>query len=103
MDQYIVPSEAPMSIVTMPFDERIVQFGHLRLIRAEWWAETPHFVLLKYAVDGHEQAESLRLDLDKRAIIDKLDDPRFQAELDHDSPSIWAMVVEHQRQLLGAV
>lgn len=54
----------------------------LSFLRAETSAKyrTP-FVLVRYAINGIEQKEGLRLDLDKRAFLDHLEDPSLEASV----------------------
>jgi hypothetical protein len=87
-----------MTIMSMELPETGPVFGSLRLLRAEWWSETKQFVLLRYALDGEEQPTCLRLDLDKRAVMDDLQDVGLSSAVRARSLEIWALVVAEQRK-----
>lgn len=61
---------------------KIPRDGKVEFLRAETSAKyrTP-FVLVRYALNGDEQKEGLRLDLDKRAFLDHFEDPSLEAAL----------------------
>jgi hypothetical protein len=99
MDSVTALDDAPMTIVSVDLTETVQALGPLRLIRAEWWTETPHFVLLQYALHGEQQDDYLRLDLDKRSIIDEINDRDLKETLQHTSGDIWAIVVGEQERL----
>jgi hypothetical protein len=56
-------------------------------------------VLLQYALHGEQQDDYLRLDLDKRSIIDEINDRDLKETLQHTSGDIWAIVVGEQERL----
>lgn len=53
---------------------KVEEIGPVSLLRAEWKDPNARFVLVWYAVRGHEQPLALRLDLDKRVFLDDIDD-----------------------------
>jgi hypothetical protein len=75
-----------------------LDFGPLHFQRAEWWSEAPRFALLRFTLNGSEQELGLRLDLDKRAIIDRLDDERLNRELTDNAHHIWDVVAQGLRK-----
>jgi hypothetical protein len=52
----------------------VKHLGAIHFLRAEWWSEESRAVVLRYSVDVHEKELGLRLDMDKKAILDPLDD-----------------------------
>ena len=65
-------------------------------LRFEWQRRaTGRFMLLRYALDGKEQDLGIRFDLDKRAALDKLDDPLQQEALVEMVPSLCDFLTEH--------
>jgi hypothetical protein len=84
---------------------KIEDIGPVRFIRAEWWDTAPRMVLLRYAIDSHEQNVGLRLDLDKKAILDTLEDDgvsdgiRLDRIIQDRLPNIWDVVI---RECFGA-
>jgi hypothetical protein len=51
--------------------------GALEFVRVEWWETSPRMALLKFSIGGVEQVKGLRLDLDKKALLDRLEDDGF--------------------------
>jgi hypothetical protein len=76
--------------------------GQLEIVRAEWWKESPNFVLLRFAVNGFMRETGVRLDLDKRAILDSVDDPFLDNELQVRRFDIWKTVVRELPAALNA-
>ena len=85
--------------------------NQLRFTRAEWWEEAPQFVLLRFEVHGREAPAGVRLDIEKKVILDSVAHEAISrdlaAELDAAIKSqakfIWECVVrecymvEHNR------
>lgn len=67
-------------ILTIDLRNQIPTTGKVEFLRAETAAKqrTP-FVLIRYALNGTEQKEGLRLDLDKRAFLDHFEDSSLEA------------------------
>jgi len=79
---------------------KLEDVGPVHFLRAEWWKESPRFVLLRFAIRGEEQGLGLRLDLDKQAILDSLDDDQLDRMLSEHAKKIWAVVAgERQRAI----
>lgn len=79
----------------------IGRLGPLRFLRAEWWRQDSRFVLLRYSLDNHEVQLGLRMDLDKKVILDHLDDAKLDAAVQERAPEIWGVVarkITQQRQ-----
>ena len=74
------------------FEGRVEDVGALHFLRAEWQREKSRFVLIRYAVDGHEQPLGLRLDLDKRIFLDSLDNPKVDASVQERIPKILSII-----------
>jgi len=58
-------------------DGKALAFGPVHFVRAEWREQypAPHLVVLRYWIDGKGEAPlGIRLDLDKQAILDEIDD-----------------------------
>jgi hypothetical protein len=72
--------------------------GAIHFLRAEWWREESRAVVLRYAMEGHERPLGLRLDMDKRVILDPLDDagPVPQATIKKRTEQIWEIVAKHR-------
>jgi hypothetical protein len=69
---------------------KIAAVGDITFLRAEWWNDEPRFVVIRYAVDGRERLNGLRMDLDKGAILDELDRGTLDQTVTND---IWRTVV----------
>jgi hypothetical protein len=80
---------------------KLDNFGPVRFLRAEWWKEAPRFVLLRYAIRGQEQELGLRLDLDKQAILDSLDDDELDRMVSGHVREIWTVVVGERQRVLA--
>ena len=67
--------------------------GPVSLLRAEWQRDESRFLLIRYAWEGHpEEPWGLRLDLDKRVILDSLDDTKADASVKALIPDILSIV-----------
>ena len=66
-------------------------YGPLQFIRVEWRSRT--FALLRYEFNGVEAPLGLRMDLDKKAIMDSPDEGHVQFD-EFDRYAIWDVVVE---------
>lgn len=80
-------------ILTIDLKKQIARKGDLEFLRAETSAKyrTP-FVLVRYALMGAEQKEGLRLDLDKRAFLDHLEDSSLEAAVAKEAQTIASLV-----------
>ena len=62
---------------SVKLDGSALAYGPVRLVRAEWRGPpVPRLVVLRYSIEGKggEAPLGVRLDLDKRAILDEIDD-----------------------------
>lgn len=77
-------------------------FGSFRFVAAEWWEGT-RLVLLRYAYRGGQiERLGVRLDLDKRAILDDVEDETINAQIHKKAPDIWAVVAKEYATKTGA-
>jgi len=56
--------------------ESVPDLGAIHFLRAEWRKTASRSVLIRYSVDGQEKKLGLRLDLDKKAILDPMEDAK---------------------------
>ena len=75
--------------LTVDLKGRIEGGSSIEFLRAEMNRSmaTP-FALIRYAVDGVEPKNGLRIDLDKMAIFDRLGDPEKDAVIERAAPEI---------------
>lgn len=73
---------------------KLNSFGPLQFVRVEWWEEAPCFALLRYSMDGREEPYGLRLDLDKRAILDSVENSYLDEAIRRQATVIWEAVIE---------
>jgi hypothetical protein len=73
--------------------------GQVSFIRAEWKNPESRFMIIRYSMDGAEARYGLRLDLDKAAFLDDVDDPATNNEVQARAGEIWRFVVA--RRLTG--
>ncbi len=79
---------------------KLSDIGRVRFLRAEWWKEAPRFVLLRFAIGDEEQDLGLRLDIDKKAILDRLEDDELDRMISDRAAEIWQVVtVEKDRAM----
>jgi hypothetical protein len=71
---------------------KLQNIGSVRIVRAEWQRDESRFVLLRYVVDGQLQPLGLRLDLDKRVILDSVGDPKVNDSIQALVPKILSIV-----------
>ena len=81
---------------------KLDNFGQLELVRAEWWDEAPRFVLLRYSLNGREQPSGVRLDLDKKAILDSVHNALLDDALRKRRVQIWNLVIAEQEAVAHA-
>lgn len=90
------------NVLTVDLKGRVKGGASIEFLRAEMNGSmvTP-FALIRYAVDGIEPKTGLRIDLDKRAILDRLDDPETDAVIERAGPQIAEVIgpVAYQRDL----
>jgi hypothetical protein len=71
---------------------KIADIGALHFLRAEWQRDKSRFVIIRYALDGREQPLGLRLDLDKRVLLDSVDDAEVDKSVQAITTKIWQIV-----------
>jgi hypothetical protein len=70
--------------------------GNVELVQVELASPTSPFARVRYTVDGELQDYGLRLDLDKRAFIDALDDTETNRKVRALVPKVVDAVVARQ-------
>jgi hypothetical protein len=83
-----------MEILSASLRGKIEPIDSVSFVRAEWAREAPQFVLLKYEIEDKEQEFGVRMDLDKRILMEDLDDPALNYKMRERSNAIWSVVVE---------
>jgi hypothetical protein len=73
---------------------KISDIGAVQFLRAEWKNPLSRFVLIRYAVDAKEEPYGLRLDLDKKAILDDVGDAATASAVKARAQEIWKIVVD---------
>ncbi len=68
-------------------------YGTLRFVRVEWWLEAMTFSLLRYSIDGTLATQGLRMDMDKRTILDDPEGYDVGDLIRADAYDIWLAVV----------
>jgi hypothetical protein len=86
---------APKFIV---LEGKIEDVGSLRFLRAEWQHDRSRFVLIRYARNGREEPLGLRLDLDKKVLLDNVEDPKLDKSVQVLSSIIWSIVATERLQ-----
>jgi hypothetical protein len=91
-------------VQVMPIDltDAGIQVGALQFLRAEWWKEAPRFVLLRYAINGRTAPYGIRMDIDKRAILDSVGDPDLDSRIRGCRLEIWDHVAKRLPPAIGA-
>jgi hypothetical protein len=77
---------------SIALEGKLADIGALHFLRAEWQLERSRFVLIRYALDGREHPLGLRLDLDKRVLLDSVDDPEVDKSVQALTQTIWRIV-----------
>ena len=82
------------AIVNLPASA--MKAGNVELVQVELASPNSPFALVRYTVDGKLQGYGLRLDLDKRAFLDRLDDAETNREVRAFVPEVIDAVIAHQ-------
>ena len=77
---------------SIDLEGKLADIGMLHFLRVEWQRDRSRFVLIRYAWDGREEPLGLRLDLDKRVLLDSVADPEVDKSVQAATPSIWSIV-----------
>ncbi len=86
-----------VEVIATDLRGKMEAFGPLAIVRAEWWKESPKFVLLRYEISGKEAAMGVRLDLDKKAILDDVGENKdLSSALRERASEIWSVVVREK-------
>jgi hypothetical protein len=71
----VLGNEVTMSVIkSVLLEGKLDDVGALRFLRAEWQRDRSRCLLIRYAWNKHEQPLGLRLDIDKRVFLDRVDD-----------------------------
>jgi hypothetical protein len=71
--------------------------GRLRFLAADWDDHSP-FMWLTYAIDHKRVEQGLRLDVDKKVIIDETGNPELDRFIRDNAEKIWDAVVKKRRE-----
>lgn len=88
------PATTGRTIVQLPGSA--MKAGNVELVQVELASPISPFALVRYTVDGKLQDYGLRLDLDKRAFVDALDDAETNREVRAFVPDVIDAVIAHQ-------
>jgi hypothetical protein len=77
---------------------KIQDIHSLHFLRAEWQHERSRFILIRYAKDGQEQPLGLRMDLDKKVLLDTVADPRLDTSVQELASTIWSVVATERAE-----
>jgi hypothetical protein len=84
---------------SIPLEGKIDDIGALHFLRAEWRRDKSRFVLIRYALDGREQPLGLRLDLDKRVLLDSVGDAEVDKSVHAATPMLWLLVANERHHV----
>jgi hypothetical protein len=86
--------ERPMAdIKLVDLEAKVTDIGPIHFLRAEWKNPKSRFVLIRYSISGKEEPFGLRLDLDKKAILDDVGDDSTNRAVKACARDIWNVVV----------
>jgi hypothetical protein len=77
---------------------KVPDAGAVHFLRAEWKVPQSRFVIVRFALDDKEQPLGVRLDLDKRAILDDVKDEGTSAAVQARAEQIWEIVISYRQQ-----
>jgi hypothetical protein len=77
---------------------KIPDAGAVHFLRAEWKVPQSRLVIVRFALDNKEQLLGLRLDLDKRAILDDVKDEETSAAVKARAEQIWNIVISYRQE-----
>jgi hypothetical protein len=92
-----------VKIAQADLDGKLDDIGPLHFLRVEWWDDSPHFVLLRYSLNNREEPLGLRLDLDKKAILDSVWNSYLDDDIRQRLETIWAVVVQERAKVIAGV
>jgi hypothetical protein len=81
--------DAMVEVIWMGLTDKLDTIGPIRFVGAEWWKEAPRFVLLRYEQDGNGVPCGIRMDLDKRVLLDSVGDDRLDMLINSQREKIW--------------
>jgi hypothetical protein len=91
-----------VQVAQADLDGKLDDIAHLHLLRVEWWDESPRFVLLRYSLNNREEPLGLRLDLDKKAVLDSVSNRYLDDEIRKSAETIWKVVVEERAKVIAS-
>jgi hypothetical protein len=80
-------------IKLVDLEAKVTDIGAIHFLRAEWKDPKSRFVLIRYSIGGKEEPFGLRLDLDKKAILDDVGDDDTSRAVKARARDIWNVVV----------
>lgn len=78
---------------------QISDLGQLRFVSVEWWEESPRFALLRYSMGEGVEPLGLRMDMDKKAVLDRVENKFIDDAIREKSQEIWKVVAERQHEV----
>jgi hypothetical protein len=92
-----------VQIAQADLDGKLDDIGPLHFLRVEWWDGSPRFVLLRYSLNNRVEPLGLRLDLDKKAILDSVRNSYLDDGIRQRLETIWAVVVRERAKVIAGV
>jgi len=80
---------------------KVPSVGPIHFLRAEWQVPRSRFVIVRYGVNDHEERPyGIRLDLDKRAILDDIEglDAGMNSGVKARAENIWQLVITFRQE-----
>ncbi len=77
---------------------KIADAGAVHFLRAEWMVPRSRFVIVRFSLHNKEQPLGVRLDLDKRAILDDVQDEETSAAVKARAQEIWNLVINYRKE-----
>ena len=85
-----------MSEVTTIRLESLEGIGSLQFVSAQWWNKASRFVLVTMANAKGEETV-LRMDINKQAFIDRVDDEGVNEIIERSALPLWTQIVAARR------
>jgi hypothetical protein len=77
---------------SITLEGKLEDIGSLRFLRAEWQDPKSRFVLIRYSLNGKEQPLGVRLDLDKKVLLDSVGDQELDKSVQAVAPTLWSII-----------
>lgn len=86
----------PRLVQSVRLEGKLDDVGALHFLRAEWWRDDSRCLLIRYAWRKTERPLALRIDLDKRVFLDKVNDPNVDDSIQALIPKILSIVADER-------